>query len=475
MDAGRGSVTNCQAIVVKLRPLSQTVSTELSVTLLRSCRMMSLLNPILAQAAAAPEEVTVGGIITAIMFVMTAVGSMAMIVAWVIRHSQTGHALPAAQRGVLRVPLPLTLVAIFLSVLFTLLVLVSSFSVDPATAVNIVVDGNPTEAEKDPADSDADEKKTTTSARSSGISPAKMQNALIQTIAMDLMMLLAFGAVVLVASQAGRVYLKESTDQHRKPTTGTLTIPRQRDRTAGVGMGFGSPWPDLDDASLIPEMPGYDILGNRVVYDPERNANEIVSEPTVLPKPSAFNSHQPPPNSADHNPFAVVLEDEPLGADPTVDQSFSFSRELRFATEVFLAAYLPTAAMKLLIVLISMSIAGEPPKSHPFLEMLEAGVSVSMIAVILIMAVFVAPIVEELQFRVVVLGGIAQLGRPKLALIASSMLFAFAHGFPDSIALIPLAFALGYTYLRRRSYVTVMLVHFLFNGFNMLLALVALL
>lgn len=54
------------------------------------------------------------------------------------------------------------------------------------------------------------------------------------------------------------------------------------------------------------------------------------------------------------------------------------------------------------------------------------------------------------------------------------MLFAFAHGFPDSIALIPLAFALGYTYLRRRSYVTVMLVHFLFNGFNMLLALVAL-
>ena len=468
--------------------------------------MMSLLNPILAQAAAAPEEVTVGGIITAIMFVITALGSMAMIVAWVIRYSQTGHALPAAQRGVLRVPLPLTLVAIFLSVLFTLLVLVSSFSVDPATAVNIVVDGNPTEAEKGPADSDAggDEKQaeateteteassdtngkdTTTSARSPGISPAKMQNALIQTIAMDLMLLLAFGAVVLVASQAGRVYLKKSTDQHRKPTTGTLTIPRQRDRTAGVGMGFGSPWPDLDDASFIPQMPGYDILGNSVVYDPERNANEIVSEPTALPKPSAFNSHQPPLNSADHNPFAVVLEGEQFGTDPNAtiptadepcieDEPFSFTRELRFATEVFLAAYLPTAAMKLLIVLISMSIAGEPPKSHPFLEMLEAGVSVSMIAVILIMAVFVAPIVEELQFRVVVLGGIAQLGRPKLALIASSMLFAFAHGFPDSIALIPLAFALGYTYLRRRSYVTVMLVHFLFNGFNMVLALVALL
>ena len=248
---------------------------------------MSLLNPILAQAAAAPEEITVGGIITAIMFIMTSVGSIAMIVVWAIRHSQTGHALPAARRGVLRVPLPLTVVAIFLSVLFALLVLVSSFSVDPETAVNKVVDGNPTEGEKGPADRDAggDEKQaeateteteassetigkdTTTSARSPGISPAKMQNALIQTIAMDLLLLLAFGAVVLVASQAGRVYLKESTNEHRQPPAHTVAMPRQRDLAVGVGMGFGSPWPDLDDASLIPQMPGYDILGNRVVHE----------------------------------------------------------------------------------------------------------------------------------------------------------------------------------------------------------------
>jgi membrane protease YdiL (CAAX protease family) len=90
-------------------------------------------------------------------------------------------------------------------------------------------------------------------------------------------------------------------------------------------------------------------------------------------------------------------------------------------------------------------------------------------------AVLFAPLVEELQFRVVVLGGIAQMGRPMLALGVSSVLFAFAHGFPDSLALLPLAFALGYAYLRRRSYITVMLVHFLFNGFNMALALLALL
>ncbi len=52
----------------------------------------------------------------------------------------------------------------------------------------------------------------------------------------------------------------------------------------------------------------------------------------------------------------------------------------------------------------------------------------------------------------------------------SSVLFAFAHGFPDSVALLPLAAAIGWTYHRRRSYRTVVLIHVLFNGFNLLIA-----
>jgi membrane protease YdiL (CAAX protease family) len=107
--------------------------------------------------------------------------------------------------------------------------------------------------------------------------------------------------------------------------------------------------------------------------------------------------------------------------------------------------------------------------------MMTSGVGRTILTLILLTAVFLAPLVEELQFRVIMLGGLAQMGRPMLALSISSILFAFAHGFPDSLALLPLAFALGYTYLRRRSYITVMLVHFLFNGFNMVLALLAML
>ena len=485
---------------------------------------MSFLNPLLAQAAAVPEEVTVGTVITAMMFLMTAVGSLAMIIAWVIRFGQTGHALPAARRGVLRVPWPLTAVAVALSVLLMALVLTSSF-VDPVPVANNVVAATPAEVQVDAAgpkaaaegqqavpatepktaepplpdaevtDSSAvpasDSKNavggdTKSSKKKKSIDPGQMKNAVIQTIVMDIVMLLAFGTVVLVASNAGRVYLQDSLVSQSPKAGSRALISQQSGHAFGAGMGFGSPWPDLDDAASIPQMPGYDILGNRGLNDPERVPSGTTADPHASPNLPVSPASQQQPETSAYNPFAVVLEDEPFGTDPNAaspvaaapqiaDEPFSLARELRFAAEVFLAAYLPTTALRLLIVLISMSIVGEPPASHPFLEMLEAGVSVPMILMILVMAVFVAPIVEELQFRVVILGGIAQLGKPMLALIASSILFSFAHGFPDSIALIPLALALGYTYLRRRSYVTVMLVHFLFNGFNMILALVALL
>ena len=91
-------------------------------------------------------------------------------------------------------------------------------------------------------------------------------------------------------------------------------------------------------------------------------------------------------------------------------------------------------------------------------------------ALIAVMAVVVAPLVEELLYRVTVLGGLWQQNNLMIAWIVSSVLFSFAHGFPDSIALLPLAFAIGYTYIQRRSYRTVVMVHFLFNAFNMAIA-----
>lgn len=513
--------------------------------------MMSLLNSILAQAAA-PEDVTVGGVISALMFIVTAIGSMAMIVAWVMRYGQTGHALPAAQRGVLRVPWGLTLFAVVLSILFMILVLASSLvdevpvvnnlsPVGPAaevelegaaTAANTAADtnGEPTTVPADSPKSEAASTKTATAeadiskktdpateartaaaetmpadsakknevekataetangtetvdakaAKKPVMSPEKMQDALIQTIALDLVMLLAFGGIVLAASKTGRIHLAESGAVQPSPVSQRIPIFAHQSSPFNPANAYGSPWPDLDDSTAIPQMPGYDILGERKKPHADRNLNE----PREL---SAVASATPASaESMEHNPYDVGVHDARFASNSEIlevvpedilepDEPFSLTRELRFATEVFLAAYLPTTALRLLIVLISIGISGETPQSHPFLEMLDQGIGIPMIAMILVMAVFVAPVVEELQFRVVALGGIAQLGWPRAALVISSILFAFAHGFPDSIALIPLAFALGYTYLRRRSYVTVMLVHFLFNAFNMLLALAALL
>ena len=400
-----------------------------------------------------------------------------MIVAWVMRYSQTGHALPAAQRGVLRVPWGLTLFAVVLSILFMILVLVSSLVDEVPVVNNLSPVGPAAEVELEgAAKTEADAK----AAKKPVMSPEKMQDALIQTITMDLLMLLVFGGIVLAATKTGRVHLAESGAAQTSSANRQLPVFTSQPKSFNVASPYGSAWPDLDDATAIPQVPGYDILGDRKKPNVVRNLTDTHEAPAMA---SAIPTSA---ESVEDNPYAVELQDERFASNSEIlevapedilepDEQFSLTRELRFAAEVFLAAYLPTTALRLLIVLISFGISGEMPQSHPFLEMLDQGIGIPMIAMILVMAVFVAPVVEELQFRVVALGGIAQLGWPRAALIISSILFAFAHGFPDSIALIPLAFALGYTYLRRRSYVTVMLVHFLFNAFNMILALAALL
>ena len=150
-------------------------------------------------------------------------------------------------------------------------------------------------------------------------------------------------------------------------------------------------------------------------------------------------------------------------------ERWHFLTELRFATEVFLVAFLPTVILRIVMVLIL-----NDATSHPFLEMLSDGANWDIMLLIVLMAVIVAPLAEELEYRVVVLGGLEQMGFRTGGWVIASVLFSLAHGFPDCIALLPLSFLLGYTYLQRRSYRTVAMVHFLFNGFNMMIALLAL-
>ena len=286
-------------------------------------------------------------------------------------------------------------------------------------------------------------------AATSGMTPEDMKRALVQTVIMNVIFFIVLGSVVFLASSQGRVALAAAVDRSTSAAVHTV-------RHAGAYVS-SSLWPDLDEDPVIPP--------------PENRVAASVVESNLLEPREAFDSPFAPPAESS----MVASAESVFHIQPAFEEPFSWATEWRFAGEVFLAAYVPTAFLRIMIVLLTVGILGQEPEQHPFLEMMDSGVGLALLVLIVLTAVFMAPLVEELQFRVVMLGGIAQLGHPMLGLMVSSLLFAFAHGFPDSLALVPLAFALGYSYLRRRSYITVMMVHFLFNGFNMVLALMAML
>ncbi|HPF39219.1 MAG TPA: CPBP family intramembrane metalloprotease [Phycisphaerae bacterium] len=107
------------------------------------------------------------------------------------------------------------------------------------------------------------------------------------------------------------------------------------------------------------------------------------------------------------------------------------------------------------------------PAEHPSIETLRsAAVPVWMKAMIVLSAVVIAPIVEELLFRGMLLPSIAKrLRSPLLGLLISSLLFGLIHYRVAKTvpALFVFGIALGATYLRTRSLVVVILIHALFN------------
>lgn len=440
---------------------------------------------LLAQAAAPPEKVTPGAAMAGFLVLGVMASSVWMIVVWVGRRNRTGHALPAARRGILRVPPVLTFVGIGLSLMmFVLMTLVSlqekpgakpasnplttpvaassaetaasttkSSSADQSTAGQSTVAEQPrveagsaatdvNSPETTPAGTSSESDKSQKKSAASQMSPEDMQNALIQTVVMDAFLFFVFGLVVYVLRHQGRVRLTDPAIH--VPAMPTHVDQNERYSSANL-------WPDLDHSAAAPILP----------------SQSLPVEISALPPANDSPWAAPQAESRSVAASEAMSLDEPA-TEP--DEPFSFFTELRYAAEVFLAAYVPTTMLRVLVVVLTTGLTGEVPDQHPFLEMMESDVGMAVLSLIVLTAVILAPIVEELQFRVVILGGIAQLGRSRLGLGVSSVLFAFAHGFPDSIALLPLAFALGYTYLRRRSYITVMMVHFLFNAFNMVLA-----
>ena len=383
----------------------------------------------LAQPDPESVEAAPGNAFAHVMVLLAMAGSLTMMVIWWHRLKAGHDPLPAAARKPLCVPLPLMICGITLALMMATMVVLAGVIPEKqgdaavANAEQTVAGAEETSADNegnsasDDSGTTAEDTSTAGDNTDSAEVKAKFTVVLWQTLSINFTMFAVFGLTILLAQQTRSRRLRADRE-----------VTYERFPTA-------APQPDITEVSALNTL---------------KTASLSAAEGQTL-----LNPYVPA------NPF---IEDAAETDSPALDE-WHFGTELRFAFETFLVAYLPTAAVRIVILLIMPD-----APSHPFLKMLDDGVDWNVVSLIALMAVVVAPLVEELLYRVTILGGMWQQRALPAAWVVSSVLFSFAHGFPDCIALLPLAFAIGYTYIRRRSYRTVVLVHFLFNAFNMAIA-----
>gem|GEM_PF-4625222 len=105
---------------------------------------------------------------------------------------------------------------------------------------------------------------------------------------------------------------------------------------------------------------------------------------------------------------------------------------------------------------------------HPFLKLVGLGLGWDDFALISFSAVVMAPLFEELVFRVLFQGFLQDRIHPVLAILFTSLAFGFIHGWPDMIPIFTFSLVLGYFFYRTNSYLTVVVLHALFNLYNLL-------
>lgn len=140
----------------------------------------------------------------------------------------------------------------------------------------------------------------------------------------------------------------------------------------------------------------------------------------------------------------------------------------------FLASLLPVYSIQVLMFLVNRLLPFRSEElQHSFLQFLSSNTDTTTIAWVALAAVVLAPLAEELMFRVIIQGWLQSRVQPALAIAASAVLFSAIHGFPDAIGLFPLAVILGYVYYRTRSYLAVIVLHAMFNAFSLAVVLLA--
>ncbi len=147
-------------------------------------------------------------------------------------------------------------------------------------------------------------------------------------------------------------------------------------------------------------------------------------------------------------------------------------RNVGESMEIGLMGYF-AAVLPVLAVNIAISPLRTDNNQHVFLQILNAQQSTPLVTLMIASAVIMAPIEEELLYRVIFQGTLQRYLTPAASIIVSSMVFSAVHGFPDAIGLFPLALVLGYLYWRTGSYLTIVTTHAAFNGATVILTLLS--
>lgn len=155
------------------------------------------------------------------------------------------------------------------------------------------------------------------------------------------------------------------------------------------------------------------------------------------------------------------LRPEEVGID-----AIDWPSQIAWGQQAFIASVVPTFVLLLCTVWFR-----QRETQHPFLQMLATAPDQVPLLMMFFIAAVVAPLSEELVFRVTLQGWLTERWHARGAIITTALIFAFVHGWRDGIALIPLALILGYLYHQRRSYLAVVTTHSLFNAANMAMAL----
>lgn len=139
-----------------------------------------------------------------------------------------------------------------------------------------------------------------------------------------------------------------------------------------------------------------------------------------------------------------------------------------------LAATMPAVITMLVAMLFAYKLFSAEPEVHPILQTIGETVDPWRIAVLVILSGVVFPFFEELFYRGFIMTAMLRSGNAAVAIVGSAVLFGAVHApFYASVpALMVLGLGLGYAYYRTRSLWAPVLMHALFNLYNLAITIV---